>query len=162
MEYPTSCIAQSALGQDLRIQLIRCRFDTFVDKLAFGDQPLANPQEFQLMSMPFDTPLKARHSPTFSDMLFLGFLALVLLAVAAVGRMAYVEGQKNEVSKKMPWLERLGWSKPGLTASKMIMSSAAVQAAKQRRARPGPTACRSWSGSPARCQTCATLSHNKP
>jgi hypothetical protein len=53
------------------------------------------------MPMPTETHLPDRHRPTFSDALFLGFLALVLVAVAGVGRMAYVEGLKNEVSKKM-------------------------------------------------------------
>ena len=65
------------------------------------------------MSMPFETPSTVRHRPTLSDTLFLGFLVLVLVAVAAVGRMAYVEGQKNEVGKKnalawATWLEQAG------------------------------------------------------
>lgn len=63
------------------------------------------------MSMPAETPPLVRHRPTFSDSLFLAFLLLVLVAVAGVGRMAYVEGQKNEVSKKNAlawamWLEQ--------------------------------------------------------
>jgi len=65
------------------------------------------------MPMPSETQLPVRHRPTFSDVLFLGFLALVLVAVAFVGRMAYVEGLKNEVSKKnalawATWLEGAG------------------------------------------------------
>ncbi len=65
------------------------------------------------MPMPSETPRPVRHRPTFSDTLFLGFLALVLVTVAGVGRIAYVEGQKNEVSKKnalawATWLEQAG------------------------------------------------------
>jgi hypothetical protein len=65
------------------------------------------------MPKPFEAPHSVRHRPTFSDTLFLGFLALVLVAVAGVGRMAYVEGLKNEVSKKnaltwATWLEKAG------------------------------------------------------
>ena len=65
------------------------------------------------MSMPVETPPLVRHRPTFSDSLFLAFLVLVLVAVAGVGRMAYAEGLKNEVSKKnalawATWLEQAG------------------------------------------------------
>jgi hypothetical protein len=60
-----------------------------------------------------EIPILNRHKPTFWDWLFLGFLALVLLAVTGVGRMSYVEGQKNEASKKnaldwATWLEQAG------------------------------------------------------
>lgn len=65
------------------------------------------------MPIQSEKSLPALHRPTFSDTLFLGFLALVLIAVAGVGRMAYVEGLKNEVSKKnalawATWLEQAG------------------------------------------------------
>lgn len=65
------------------------------------------------MPMPVEKRLPVRQSPTLSDSLFLGFLALVLVAVAGVGRMAYAEGLKNEVSKKnalawATWLEHTG------------------------------------------------------
>ena len=51
--------------------------------------------------------------PTRSDKLFLGFLVLVLIAVAAIGRMVFTEGQKNEVTKKnaeawVQWLSQAG------------------------------------------------------
>jgi hypothetical protein len=51
--------------------------------------------------------------PTRTDKLFLGFLVVLLLAVAAVGRMVFTEGQKNEVTKKnseawAQWLEQAG------------------------------------------------------
>ena len=51
--------------------------------------------------------------PTRTDKLFLGFLVLVLIAVAAVGRMVFTEGQKNEVTKKnaeawVQWLSQAG------------------------------------------------------
>ena len=51
--------------------------------------------------------------PTRTDKLFLGFLVVLLLAVAAVGRMVVPEGQKNEVTKQnseagAQWLEQAG------------------------------------------------------
>ena len=51
--------------------------------------------------------------PTRTDKLFMGFLVLVLVGVAIVGRMAYTQGQKNEVTKKnaeawVQWLEQAG------------------------------------------------------
>ena len=65
------------------------------------------------MLRPSEKPHPVRHRPTFSDTLFLAVLALVLVAVAGVGRMAYVNGQKNEFSKKnalawATWLEQAG------------------------------------------------------
>ena len=65
------------------------------------------------MPMPVTTALAVHQRPTSSDSLFLGFLALMLIAVAGVGRMAYTEGLKNEVSKKnalawATWLEHMG------------------------------------------------------
>lgn len=48
--------------------------------------------------------------PTRTDKLFMGFLLVLLLGVAAVGRMAYTQGQKNEVTKKNAeaWVQWLG------------------------------------------------------
>ena len=51
--------------------------------------------------------------PTRTDKLFMGVLVLVLVGVALVGRMAYTQGQKNEVTKKnaeawVQWLEQAG------------------------------------------------------
>ena len=51
--------------------------------------------------------------PTRSDKLFLGFLVLVLIAVAAIGRTMYKEGLKNEISKQntadlVQWLAQAG------------------------------------------------------
>jgi hypothetical protein len=62
--------------------------------------------------MSSDTALQLpSYGPTRSDKIFLGFLVLMVLAVAAVGRMAYIEGQKNEITKKnaeawVQWLEQ--------------------------------------------------------
>ena len=49
--------------------------------------------------------------PTRTDKIFMGFLVLVLVGVGAVGRMAYTQGEKNEVTKKnaeawAQWLEQ--------------------------------------------------------
>jgi len=57
--------------------------------------------------------LPPAHGPTRTDKLFMGFLVLVLVGVALVGRMAYTQGQKNEVTKKnaeawVQWLEQAG------------------------------------------------------
>ena len=57
--------------------------------------------------------LPPSHGPTLTDKLFMGFLVLVLVGVAIVGRMAYTQGQKNEVTKKnaeawVQWLEQAG------------------------------------------------------
>lgn len=51
--------------------------------------------------------------PTRTDKLFMGFLVFVVIAVSAIGRMVYTEGQKNEVVKKnseawVQWLEKAG------------------------------------------------------
>jgi hypothetical protein len=56
------------------------------------------------MPMHSDKLLSVHHRPTLSDGVFLGFLAVVLVAVAAAGRMIYVDGLKNEIYKKCtPW-----------------------------------------------------------
>ena len=57
--------------------------------------------------------LQPSPGPTRTDKLFLGFLVLVLVGVAAVGRMAYTQGQKNETTKKnaeawVQWLAQAG------------------------------------------------------
>ena len=57
--------------------------------------------------------LQPSPGPTRTDKLFLGFLVLVLVGVAAVGRMAYTHGQKNETTKKnaeawVQWLAQAG------------------------------------------------------
>jgi hypothetical protein len=52
------------------------------------------------MPMHSDKLLSVHHRPTLSDRVFLGFLAVVLVAVAAAGRMIYVGGLKNEIYKK--------------------------------------------------------------
>ena len=45
-------------------------------------------------------PLLPSPGPTRADKLFMVFLVLVLLAVAAIGRMMYNVGLKNEISKQ--------------------------------------------------------------
>lgn len=57
--------------------------------------------------------LQPSPGPTRTDKLFLGFLVLALVGVAAVGRMAYTQGQKNETTKKnaeawVQWLAQAG------------------------------------------------------
>ena len=57
--------------------------------------------------------LRPSPGPTRTDKLFLGFLILVLIAVAAIGKTVYTEGQKNEVTKYnaqawVQWLEQAG------------------------------------------------------
>jgi len=57
--------------------------------------------------------LQPSPGPTRTDKLFLGFLVLVLVSVVIVGRMAYTQGQKNEVTKKnaeawVQWLAQAG------------------------------------------------------
>jgi hypothetical protein len=51
--------------------------------------------------------------PTRTDKLFLLSMALLLIAVVAVGKMAFTEGQKNEITKKnaeawVQWLTQAG------------------------------------------------------
>jgi hypothetical protein len=59
------------------------------------------------------TPLLPSPGPTHADKLFMLFLVLVLLAVAAIGRIMYKEGLKNEISKQntadtVKWLGQAG------------------------------------------------------
>ena len=49
---------------------------------------------------PHTAPLLPSTGPTRTDKLFLVSMALMLIAVAAIGKMVFTEGQKNEVSKK--------------------------------------------------------------
>ena len=58
-------------------------------------------------------PLLPSPGPTRADKLFMVFLVLVLLAVAAIGRIIYNVGLKNEISKQntaalVQWLEQAG------------------------------------------------------
>ena len=58
-------------------------------------------------------PLLPSPGPTRADKLFMVFLVLVLLAVAAIGRTMYKEGLKNEISKQntadmVQWLGQAG------------------------------------------------------
>ena len=86
--------------------------------------------------------LQPSPGPTRTDKLFLGFLVLVLVGVATVGRMAYTQGQKNETTKKMPRPGFSGWRKQAQTGLKATLSPKAVPVAKMTtsRATPGPAA----------------------
>jgi hypothetical protein len=67
-----------------------------------------------IRTMSTDTmPLLPSPGPTGADKLFMVFLVLVLLAVAAIGRTMYKEGLKTEISKQntadmVQWLRQAG------------------------------------------------------